>query len=155
MYKRQVINFVRDFLDERIPLAQISWKNVSKFKIEENKLIIFSDSKKYFLKNNEQFIGYKGDKENPNSILIKNNNLHIDILINSKTMVGKIDNAAISDIVIESALSTIVDNEDSVAAATESSLSTIVDRADSITISEMAALSIFPTMVLEFIKISI
>ncbi len=113
---KKVINFVRDFLDERIPLAQISWKNVSKFKIEENELIIFSDSKKYFLKNNEQFIGYKGDKENPNSILVKNNSLHIDILINSNTMVGKIDNAAISDIVIESALSTIVDNEDSVAA---------------------------------------
>ncbi len=113
---KKVINFVRDFLDERIPLAQISWKNVSKFKIEENKLIIFSDSKKYCLKNNEQFIGYKGDKENPNSILLKNNSLHIDILINSNTMVGKIDNAAISDIVIESALSTIVDNEDSVAA---------------------------------------
>ena len=113
---KKVINFVRDFLDERIPLAQVSWKNVSKFKIEENKLIIFSDSKKYFLKNNEQFIGYKGDKENPNSILLKNNSLHIDILINSNTMVGKIDNAAISDIVIESALSTIVDNEDSVAA---------------------------------------
>ncbi len=113
---KKVINFVRDFLDERIPLAQNSWKNVSKFTIEENKLVIYSDSKKYFLKNNEQFIGYKGNKENPNSILIKNNNLHIDILINSETMVGKIDNAAISDIVIESALSTIVDNEDSVAA---------------------------------------
>ena len=113
---KKVINFVRDFLDEIIPLAQISWKNVSKFKIEEGKLIIFSDSKKYFLKNNEQFIGYNGNKENPNSILIKNNNLHIDILINPNTMVGKIDNADISDIVVESALSTIVDNEDSVAA---------------------------------------
>ena len=113
---KKVINFVRDFLDEIIPLAQISWKNVSKFKIEESKLVIFSDTKKYFLKNNEQFIGYNGNKENPNSILIKNNNLHIDILINQNTMVGKIDNAAISDIVVESALSTIVDNEDSVAA---------------------------------------
>ena len=97
---RKVINFVRDFLDERIPLAQTSWKNVSKFKIEENKLVIFS-IKEILSQNNEQFIGYKGDKENPNSILIKNNNLHIDIIINSETMVGKIDNAAISDIVIE------------------------------------------------------
>ncbi len=113
---KKVIDFVRDFLDERIPLAQTSWKNISKFKIEENKLVIFSDSKKYFLKNIEQFIGYNGDKENPNSILLKNNNLHLDILINPDTMVGKIDNAAISDIVMESALSTIVDNEDSVAA---------------------------------------
>ncbi len=113
---KKVINFVRDFLDERIPLAETSWKNVSKFTIEGNKLVIFSDSNKFFLKNNEQFVGYKGEKENPNSILIKNNNLHIDILINSDTMVGKIDNASISDIVVESALSTIVDNEDSVAA---------------------------------------
>ncbi len=113
---KKVINFVRDFLDEQIPLAQASWKSVSKFKIEENNLVLFSESKKYFLKNNEQFIGYNGDKDNPNSILIKNNNLHIDILINSDTMVGKIDNAAISDIMMESALSTIVDNEDSVAA---------------------------------------
>ncbi len=113
---KKVINFVRDFLDERIPLSQTSWKNVSKFKIEKNKLVVFSNSKEYFLKNNDQFIGYKGDKVNPNSILIKNNNLHIDILINSDTMVGKIDKAAISDIVVESALSTIVDNEDSVAA---------------------------------------
>ncbi len=113
---KKVINFVRDFLDEQIPLAQASWKSVSKFQIEENKLVLFSQSKKYFLKNNEQFIGYNGDKDNPNSILIKNNNLHIDILIDSETMVGKIDDAAISDIMMESALSTIVDNEDSVAA---------------------------------------
>ena len=55
-------------------------------------------------------------KINPSSILIKNNNLHIDILIDPNSMVGKIDKANISDIIVESALSTIVDNEDSVAA---------------------------------------
>ncbi len=112
----EVINFVRDFLDERFPLIKTSWKEISKIQIEENKLVLFSGSSKDLLKNNNQFVGFNGDKDSPDSILIKNNNLHIDILIDSKTEVGEIDKANISDIIVESALSTIVDNEDSVAA---------------------------------------
>ncbi len=113
---KKVIIFVREFLDSKIPLVQTSWKEISKIQIEEDKLILLSESKKHFLKNNNQFIGFNGSKDNPNSILIKNNNLHIDILLSSNTNVGKIDKASISDIIVESALSTIVDNEDSVAA---------------------------------------
>ncbi len=113
---KKVIKFVRNFFDERIPLMQTSWSNITKIKIDQKKLVLFSDTKADYLKNNDQFIGFNGNKENPTSILIKNNNLHIDILIDSKTPVGKIDEASISDIVVESALSTIVDNEDSVAA---------------------------------------
>ena len=112
----KVINFVRNFLDEIFPLSKNSWKEVSNFKIEENRLAFYSGLKKDFLKNNNQFIGYNGNKDKPNSVLIKNNNLHIDILIDPSTNVGKIDKASISDIISESALSTIVDNEDSVAA---------------------------------------
>ena len=112
----KVINFVKDFLDERFPLLNTTWKEISKFQIEENNLVLFSGSNKDFLKNNDQFVAYKGDQNNPTSILIKNNNLHIDILIDPNTMVGKIDKAGISDVIMESALSTIVDNEDSVAA---------------------------------------
>ena len=112
----KVVNFVRDFLDERFPLLKTSWKKISKIQIEENKLVLFSGSNKDFLKNDNQFVGFIGDKDNPDSILIKNNNLHIDILIDSKTTVGEIDKANISDVIVESALSTIVDNEDSVAA---------------------------------------
>ena len=113
---KNVINFVRIFLDERFPLSKISWKEISKIHLDGNKLIFFSDKTKDLLKNNDQFIGFTGTKNNPTSILIKNNNLHIDILINSNTPVGKIDKASISDVIVESALSTIVDNEDSVAA---------------------------------------
>ena len=112
----EVINFVKKFLDKRIPILDSTWKGVSKIQVDDNKLVLFSGSKKNFLKNNEQFVGYNGSKESPNSILIKNNNLHIDILIDSTTAVGKIDAASISDVIIESAISTIVDNEDSVAA---------------------------------------
>ena len=112
----KVINFVRDFLDERIPLLKTSWKEITKIQVEGDKLVLFVNSKKNFLKNNDQFIGFTGEKNAPDSILIKNNNLHIDILLNSKSSVGKIDLASISDVVVESAISTIVDNEDSVAA---------------------------------------
>ena len=70
----------------------------------------------WHIKNKDQFIGYNGKGSNPSSILIKNNNLHIDILIDSNHMIGKSDKASISDVVVESALSTIIDNEVSVAA---------------------------------------
>ena len=113
---KKVINFVKDFLDERFPLQQSNWKDVSKIEIDGKKLLLLCGQKKDYLKNNEQFIGYNGSKETPKSILILNNNLHIDILIDANTEVGKLDNASISDVIVESALSTIIDNEDSVAA---------------------------------------
>ena len=113
---KKVINYVKNFLDERFPLQQSKWKDVSKIVVDEEKLLLFCGPKKDFLKNNEQFIGYNGSKESPKSILILNNNLHIDIIIDTNTEVGKLDNASISDVIVESALSTIIDNEDSVAA---------------------------------------
>ena len=112
----KVIEYVRNFLDECVPLTEGSWKEISKILVEEKKLVLLKGSKKNYLKNDDQFIGYKGQKNNPSSILIKNNKLHIDILIDSKSDVGKNDMASISDIIVESAISTIVDNEDSVAA---------------------------------------
>ena len=112
----KVIEYVRNFLDECVPLTEGSWKEISKILVEEKKLVLFKGSKKNYLKNDDQFIGYKGQKNNPSSILIKNNKLHIDILIDSKSDVGKNDMASISDVIVESAISTIVDNEDSVAA---------------------------------------
>ena len=112
----KVIDFVRGFFDESIPISKMSWKNISRIEINDDKLVFYNEEKKYFLKNDNQFIGFTGSKEKPASVLIKNNNLHIDIIINSNTMVGQIDKASVSDIIVESALSTIVDNEDSVAA---------------------------------------
>ena len=61
-------------------------------------------------------MGYTGQKNSPNSVLLKNNNLHVEIMIDPKSEIGKADKANISDVVMESAISTIVDNEDSVAA---------------------------------------
>ena len=112
----KVIVYVRNFLDNSVPLDKGSWTDITKILVEEEKLVFLTGSKKIYLKNNDQFIGFKGQKNNPISILVKNNNLHIDIIIDSKSEVGKNDKASISDIIVESAISTIIDNEDSVAA---------------------------------------
>ncbi len=112
----KVIDYVRTFLDENFPLSKISWKEITKIQIEGDKLVFFKNLEKYFLNSNDQFIGFNGEKKEPKSVLVKNNNLHVDIMINPSQVVGKHDKASISDIIVESALSTIVDNEDSVAA---------------------------------------
>ncbi len=113
---KKVIDYVRDFLDKILPIDQGSWKDISKLKIEEKNLIIIINNKNRYLKNKKQFIGFSGDKNKPKSILLKNNNLHIDIIIDPNNSIGKNDLANISDVIVESAISTIVDNEDSVAA---------------------------------------
>ncbi|MDA9092064.1 malate synthase G, partial [Pelagibacteraceae bacterium] len=102
---KKVIEYAKDFLDKNFPLNNYSWKNISQISINNINL-----------KNKDQLLGYNGTKDNPTSILLKNNNLHVDIVIDARSKIGSTDKAHISDIIIESAVSTIVDNEDSVAA---------------------------------------
>ena len=112
----KVINYSREFLDNVFPIINSSWKDITKIDLENNNLTFFKKETKFYLKNKNQFVGFNGNPGNLSSILLKNNNLHIDILIDPKSTIGKKDKANISDIIIESAISTIVDNEDSVAA---------------------------------------
>ena len=113
---KKVIVYVRNFLDETAPLDNTSWKEITNIKVKDKDIIFLSGDKESHLKDKKQFIGFNGEKNKPSSILIKNNNLHIDILIDPDHMIGKFDKASISNIILESALSTIIDNEDSVAA---------------------------------------
>jgi len=102
---KKVIEYAKNFLDKIFPLSNSSWKNISKISVNN-----------FSLRDKNQLIGYKGSKESPSSLLLKNNNLHIDVIIDAKSKIGSIDKAHISDLIVESAISTIVDNEDSVAA---------------------------------------
>ena len=113
----KVIEFSKDFLDESVPLQSGNYKEVTGFKVENGDLVIaFSDQSSGSLSDKSQFIGYKGDPDNPASILFKNNSLHIDIQIDPEDSIGKDDPANIKDVVLESAVTTIQDLEDSVAA---------------------------------------
>ena len=114
---KEVISKGREFLDQNFTLVDASWVDVKNFSKNKNDLkVILENKKETQLKNKAQFIGYTGEKENFESILLKNNNLHIEIKIDSNHLIGKSDKANICDIVSESAISTIMDLEDSVAA---------------------------------------
>ena len=113
---KKVINYVREFLDEIFPINEGSWKEVTKITISGSELKYLIKDKNESLKNKKHFVGFVGEKQNPTSVLLKNNNLHIDIIIDPNSSAGKSDKANISNVIVESAISTIVDNEDSVAA---------------------------------------
>jgi len=107
---KKVIEYARNFLDENVPLEQDSWKDISEIpKVYNGKL-----SLKF--KNSRQFAGYSGKLPNLSSLLLKNNNLHIDIIFDPNGSNGRQDKAGIQDIILESAITTIIDHEDSVAA---------------------------------------
>ena len=113
---KKVVDYGRDFLDKNFKLENSSHKDVKTYKIENGNLIIKSnDNANTQLSDTNQYVGYQGSEDNPSCILLKNNNLHVEILINKNGNIGSTDNAGIDDIIIESALTTIQDCEDSVA----------------------------------------
>ena len=113
---QEVIKYVREFFDKYIPIEGTSWKNIAGLKVVNKDLIISKDDYEYKLKDKDKFIGHRGDASKPNAVIIKDNNLHFEIIINPKAFSAAHDIAGISDVIVESAISTICDNEDSVAA---------------------------------------
>ena len=113
----KVIEFSKNFLDESVPLSTGKYADVTGFKINNGSLEVSTSDQSFTeLKDGSQFIGFTGDSDNPNSILFKNNNLHIEIEIDSEDSIGKEDPASIKDVCVESAVTAIQDLEDSVAA---------------------------------------
>ena len=113
----KVIEYAKDHLDKITPLKDSLWKEITKIKIENKKIKFFySENSFTTLINEKQIIGvrYENQYEIKELILLKNN-LHIRVLIDPNHQIGKNDSANISDILIESAISTILDCEDSVA----------------------------------------
>ncbi len=112
----KVINYGRDFLNEVFPLKQGSHRDVSAYQVYYHHLgITLRDGSCTGLKHPEQFVAYMGSQAEPSAIVLKNNGLHVELQIDPCSDIGATDPASISDIHIESAVTTIVDCEDSVA----------------------------------------
>ncbi len=111
-----VIKYGREFLDKYFTLKDFSWRKITGIAIQNKELKVLKGVDVTTLKDENKFIGHRGEADNPSAIILKNNNLHIEILKNPRAFSAQQDHAGISDIILESAVSTICDNEDSVAA---------------------------------------
>ena len=113
----KVIAYARRFLDEAVPLSSGSWAEATGVSIEDGQLKIASGPDSTGLARPEQFVGYSGELGSPDwSVLLVNHGLHIEILIDPESPIGKTDAAGIKDVVLESAVTTIIDFEDAVSA---------------------------------------
>ena len=111
-----VIKYSRDFLDKYFSIKDLSWHKITSFAVKDGKLKLLKGANIFDLAEEQKFIGHRGEADNPSAVILKNNNLHIEILRDSRAFSAQQDHAGISDIILEAAVSTICDNEDSVAA---------------------------------------
>ena len=113
----RVIAYARAFLDDVAALAEGSWTEVTALTVDTDGLqVMLSGGTSTTLAAAEKFAGYTGDPSAPESVLLVNHGLHIDIQIDPDSPIGSTDRAGIKDLVLESAVTTIMDFEDSVAA---------------------------------------
>ena len=112
----KVITFAKTFLDQTFCLESGTHADATSYKVISGSLKVNLPTGLVGLKNPEQFVGYQGTESSPTAVVLKNNGLHVEIQFDKARPVGNSDPAGIADMLIESALTTIMDCEDSVAA---------------------------------------
>jgi malate synthase len=113
----KVIAFAKNFLDQAVPLTEGSHADAVKYSVAEGKLAVALDNGNTSgLQDAAKFVGYQGQADNPSAVLLANNGLAFEIQIDSNHAIGRTDKANVKDLVLESAITTIMDCEDSVTA---------------------------------------
>lgn len=114
----KVIAYAKNFLDQTVPLTNdASHEDVLQYSVVNGALQVqLQNGKTANLLDESKFAGYQGEVATPSSILLKNNGNHFEIQVDRNHPIGKTDAAGVKDILMESALTTIMDCEDSVAA---------------------------------------
>ena len=122
----KVIAFGRQLLDTSAPLINASHKDAVSYQIIDGGLSVkLNNNELTTLAEPTQLVGFNGDAATPTAILLNKNGLHLEVVIDATSQIGQTDKAAVSDILVEAALTTIMDCEDSIAA---------VDAADKVTV---------------------
>ncbi len=120
----KVVLYARHVLDRCAPLSKGSHLDSTAYRVVDNALAVtLKDGRTAGLKNPAQFVGFQGEMTAPTGLLLSHHGLHMDIRVDAEHPIGKTDPAGVCDLVLESALSTILDLEDSVA---------VVDAADKV-----------------------
>ena len=111
-----MIAFAKAFLDQAIPLAEGSHQDATHYQIVSNSLVVTTATGTTGLGDPSQCLGFNGPANAPTHVVFKHHGLHFELQINHTSAIGTADPAGIEDILMESALTTIMDCEDSVAA---------------------------------------
>ncbi len=113
----KVIAFARAFLDQAFPLQGASHVDASAYQVVDGQLrVTLGNGESAGLARPEQFLGHQGQASAPTAVLLKNHDLHVEIQVDPASAIGSTDRAGVKDLLLESALTTIMDCEDSVAA---------------------------------------
>ncbi len=113
----KVIAFAKEYLDQAIPLVSGSHADAISYQITEQQIMVsLANGEQSALKDSQAFIGFTGSINTPNTLAFKHNGLHLELVFDANSPIAQADNAGLSDIMLESALTTIMDCEDSVAA---------------------------------------
>jgi malate synthase len=113
----RVIAWARTFLDDAVPLVGASHADATRYLIDNGALVVeLTEGKRALLVDPAAFTGHRGDAGSPSAIVLVHHGLHVELLIDRAHPVGATDPAGVSDVVIESAVTTIIDFEDSIAA---------------------------------------
>ncbi|MDQ7250664.1 malate synthase G [Dongia sedimenti] len=107
----RVVARTRVFLDEAFPIEGASHADVRRYAVKDGALLVDDLP----LQQPEKFVGYRGNPKAPDSVLLRNNRLHVELVFDRAHPIGSRDQALLADVVIESAVSAIMDCEDSVA----------------------------------------
>jgi malate synthase len=113
---QRVVARGRAFLDQAAPLTGASHTDATGYAVKDGKLEVATATGPRALANPAQFAGFRGDAAAPSAILLKNHGLHFEVVVDRQAPIGKTDTAGVNDIIVESAITTIMDCEDSVAA---------------------------------------
>jgi malate synthase len=112
----KVIAKAREVLDAAVPLTSGHWASVTELAVRNGVLEVSMTDGETTLRDAAQFAGYSGEPLSPTAILLRHNGLHLEVVLDKTHPIGKDDPAGIADLVLESAVSTIMDCEDSVTA---------------------------------------
>ncbi|HEY8381939.1 MAG TPA: malate synthase G [Microvirga sp.] len=113
----RVVERAKAVLDEAVPLSEGSHRDATSYAIEDSRLVVaLASGARAGLRDPAAFVGYRGEARAPSSVLLRHNGLHLDIVVDRANPIGADDPAGVADVVMESAISTIMDLEDSVAA---------------------------------------
>jgi len=110
----KVVAWARKFLDQAVPLSTGSHTLATAYQIADGKCLVSMENGQQA--DLESFVGYTGSGDAPDAILCRHNGLHLELVFDQSSAIGKTDKTGMSDVVLESALTTIMDCEDSVAA---------------------------------------